>query len=132
MQPVTAPPSYPPTRLVSFFVAAELVIIRHIFSFQVVDLLALASFFLFCFVFRDRVSRYSPGCPGTQFVDQAGLELRNPPASACQVLVLKACATTARLSCSLLNLTILALVLPAGYLFTYLFCSLQCPLQFCF
>jgi hypothetical protein len=28
------------------------------------------------------------------FVDQAGLELRNPPASASQVLGLKACATT--------------------------------------
>jgi hypothetical protein len=28
------------------------------------------------------VSLYSPGCPGTYFVDQAGLELRNPPASA--------------------------------------------------
>jgi hypothetical protein len=39
--------------------------------------------FLFVFVFfRDRVSLYSPGCPGTHFVDQAGLELRNPPASA--------------------------------------------------
>jgi hypothetical protein len=37
---------------------------------------------------------YSPGCPGTHFVDQAGLELRNPPASASQVLGLKACATT--------------------------------------
>jgi hypothetical protein len=36
---------------------------------------------LFCF-FRDRVSLYSPGCPGTHFVDQAGLELRNLPASA--------------------------------------------------
>jgi hypothetical protein len=48
---------------------------------------------LFCFVFRDRVSLYSPGCPGTHFVDQAGLELRNPPASASQVLGLKACAT---------------------------------------
>ena len=36
-----------------------------------------------CFlVFRDRVSLYSPGCPGTHFVDQAGLELRNLPASA--------------------------------------------------
>jgi hypothetical protein len=39
----------------------------------------------------------SPGCPGTHFVDQAGLELRNPPASASasasQVLGLKACAT---------------------------------------
>jgi len=37
----------------------------------------------FClFVFRDKVSLYSPGCPGTHFVDQAGLEHRNPPASA--------------------------------------------------
>jgi hypothetical protein len=31
-------------------------------------------------VFWDRVSLYSPGCPETHFVDQAGLELRNPPA----------------------------------------------------
>jgi hypothetical protein len=45
--------------------------------------------FLFCFVFRDRVSLYSPGCPGTHSVAQAGLELRNPPASASQVLGLK-------------------------------------------
>jgi hypothetical protein len=37
---------------------------------------------LFVFVFRDRVSLYSPGCPGTHFVDQAGLQLRNLPASA--------------------------------------------------
>ncbi|GAB1293186.1 Annexin A10 [Apodemus speciosus] len=40
------------------------------------------------------VSLCSPGCPGTRSVDQAGLELRNPPASASQVLGLKACATT--------------------------------------
>jgi hypothetical protein len=33
-------------------------------------------------VFRDRVSLYSPGCPGTHSVDQAGLELRNLPNSA--------------------------------------------------
>ena len=33
----------------------------------------------------------SSGCPGTHFVDQGGLELRNPPASASQVLGLKAC-----------------------------------------
>ena len=50
-------------------------------------------FVCFCFVvvvvFRDSVSLYSPGCPGTHFVDQAGLELRNPPASASQVLGLK-------------------------------------------
>jgi hypothetical protein len=45
------------------------------------------------FFFQDRVSPYSPGYPGTHSVDQAGLELRNLPASASQVLGLKACAT---------------------------------------
>jgi hypothetical protein len=51
-----------------------------------------------CFgFFWDRVSLCSPGCPGTHSVDQAGLELRHLPASASQVLGLKACATTARL-----------------------------------
>jgi hypothetical protein len=50
-------------------------------------------FVLFCFVFRDRVSLYSPGCPGTHFVDQAGLKLKNLPASASRVLELKECAT---------------------------------------
>jgi hypothetical protein len=55
-----------------------------------------------CFVlFRDRVSLYSPGCPGTHSVDQAGLELRNPPASASQVLGLKACAIIAWRNCEL-------------------------------
>ena len=44
---------------------------------------------------RDRVFLYSPGCPGTHSVDQAGLKLRNMPASACQVLGLKVCPTTA-------------------------------------
>jgi hypothetical protein len=48
----------------------------------------------FLLVFQDRVSLCSPGCPGTHSVDQAGLELRNPPASASQVVGLKACATT--------------------------------------
>jgi hypothetical protein len=48
---------------------------------------------LFCFVFRDRVSLCSPGCPGTHSVDQAGLELRNSPVSASQVLGLKVCTT---------------------------------------
>jgi hypothetical protein len=56
-------------------------------------------FLVFCFGlfwffgFRDRVSLCSPGCPGTHFVDQAGLKLRNPPASASRVLGLKACTT---------------------------------------
>jgi hypothetical protein len=53
-------------------------------------------FVLFCFlVFRDRVSQCSPGCPGTHSVDQAGPELQNLPASASQVLGLKARAITA-------------------------------------
>jgi hypothetical protein len=45
-------------------------------------------------VFQDRVSLCSPGCPGTHSVDQAGLKLRIPSASASRVLGLKACATT--------------------------------------
>jgi hypothetical protein len=52
------------------------------------------SFFFFFLVFRDRVSLYTPACPGTHSGDQVGLELRNLPASASQVLGLKACATT--------------------------------------
>jgi hypothetical protein len=46
-------------------------------------------FFVFCFFvlflflfFQDRVSLYSPGCPGTHSVDQADLQLKNPPAAA--------------------------------------------------
>jgi hypothetical protein len=49
--------------------------------------------FFFWLVFPDRVSLYSCGCPGTYSVDQAGLELRNLPASASQVLGLKAYTT---------------------------------------
>jgi hypothetical protein len=48
-------------------------------------------------VFRDRVSLCSPGCLGTHTVDQVGLKLRSPPASASRVLGLKVCATTAQL-----------------------------------
>ena len=50
---------------------------------------------LFCFfflMFRNRVFLCSPG---THSVDQAGLGLRNLPASASQVLWLKVCATIA-------------------------------------
>jgi hypothetical protein len=61
---------------------------------------------LFFFFFRDTVSLYSPGCPGTHFVDQAGLELRNPPASASWVLGLRVCATTPSLSNVLSNFII--------------------------
>jgi hypothetical protein len=62
---------------------------------------------LFCFgggYVRYTFFLYNPGCcPGTHSVDQAGFELRNPPASASQVLELKACATTARLKYYFLN-----------------------------
>jgi hypothetical protein len=59
----------------------------------------------FGLVFRDRVSLYSSGCPGTHSVDQAVLELRNPPTSASQVLGLKVWATTPGY-CSLLCLAV--------------------------
>jgi hypothetical protein len=64
-------------------------------NFIVVGFFVCLFVFVFVFlVFRDRVFLCSPGCPGTHFVDQAGLELRNLPASASRVLGLKACATT--------------------------------------
>ena len=50
----------------------------------------------FCFVSQDRISLCSSGCPGTHSVDQAGLNLRDLPASASQVLRLKGCATMPR------------------------------------
>jgi hypothetical protein len=46
-------------------------------------------FLFFVLFFQDWVSLNSPGCPGTHFVDQAGLKLSNPPASASRVLGLK-------------------------------------------
>jgi hypothetical protein len=49
-------------------------------------------YFMFCFP-QDKGSPRSPGCPRTYSVDQAVLELRDPPASASPV-GLKACATT--------------------------------------
>jgi hypothetical protein len=59
----------------------------------------------FClFVFLRQVSLCSPCCPGTHSVDQAGLRLRNSPASASQVLGLKACTTTPHGASNLLKL----------------------------
>jgi hypothetical protein len=46
------------------------------FSVRVATVFFCFVFFVFCFVclfFRDRVFLCSPGCPGTHFVDQAGL-----------------------------------------------------------
>jgi hypothetical protein len=47
--------------------------------------------FIYLFIFETGFL-CSPGCPGTHFVDQAGLEFRNLPASASRVLRLKVCA----------------------------------------
>jgi hypothetical protein len=64
--------------------------------------------FIYLFlVFRDRVFLCSLGYSGTHSVDQAGLELRNLPASASQVLGLKVCTTTAHYKCFSLPLIIL-------------------------
>jgi hypothetical protein len=54
-------------------------------------------FFCLFVCFRDRVCLFTPGpgCPETHSVDQAGLKLRNLPASASEVLGLKACTTIA-------------------------------------
>jgi hypothetical protein len=62
--------------------------------------------FIYLLVFRDRVSLYSPGCPGTHFVDQVGLKLRNPPAS--EVIyfygwVIFRCVTRLQFPCLLVN-----------------------------
>jgi hypothetical protein len=43
----------------------------------------------------------------THFVDQAGLELRNPPAPASRILRLKACATTPGANFFFFNLSVL-------------------------
>jgi hypothetical protein len=45
-------------------------------------------------VFQERVSLCRPGCAGTHSVNQAGLKLNDPPASASQVLGLKVCTTS--------------------------------------
>jgi hypothetical protein len=69
--------------------------------------------FFWFFVFQDRVSLCSPGCPGIHSVDQAGLEL-DPPASASRVLGLKACATplgSVTLSCFLSSLWLFCFLL---------------------
>jgi hypothetical protein len=84
--------------------------------------LLFACLFLFCLVwfglvFQDRISLCSPGCPGTHFVDQAGLKLRNLPASASQVLGLKACTTIAQQPCQLFYCLFVCLVC----LFLFLF-----------
>ena len=70
-------------------------------------------------VFRDRVSLYSSDCPGTHSVDQDGLELRNPPASASEVLGLKVCVTTAQFN--ILAIEQFSYIVPLVWIFFFLF-----------
>jgi hypothetical protein len=51
-------------------------------------------FLFFVVVLQDRVSLCSLGCLGTHSVADAGLRLRDLPASASHVLELKLCSTT--------------------------------------
>jgi hypothetical protein len=65
---------------------SNLAILSTLFSLPRLPPLFFVCLFVCLFCFPDRVSLCSLGCPRTHFVDQAGLELRNPPASASQVL----------------------------------------------
>lgn len=58
--------------------------------------------FLFSF-FQYGVSLCSFGCSEFCSVDQTGLDLRDPPASASQVKGLKACTTTAQPTAALIK-----------------------------
>jgi hypothetical protein len=76
--------------------------------------------FNFCFVFfLNRFSLCIPGFPGTHSVDQGRLKIRNLPASATQVLGLKASTITPRFILFI-------------YLFIYLFTNLLLFWVFCF
>ena len=77
-------------------------LLSFVFCFVFLFLVLCLFFCLFVWlvlVFQDRISLCIPGCPGIHFIDQAGLELRNPSASASQVLGLKKCTTTPGLGC---------------------------------
>ena len=63
---------------------------KQLLGYEKAKYMSVFFFFFFFWIFQDGFS--SPGYPGTHFVDQAGL--RNLPASASQVLGLK--ATTAQ------------------------------------
>jgi hypothetical protein len=78
-----------------FFLACACTVLEIIISL-------LLCFVSFCFVFQGRFSLCSSGCPGTHSVDQDGLQLRNLPDSASQVLGLKVCVTMAKKLYSLL------------------------------
>jgi hypothetical protein len=84
--------------------------------------------------FRDRISLYSPGCPGTHFVEQAGLKLRNLSASASQVLGLKACTTTPGYIFSNIQAIVLVVIArqPVSNIFSNFFSAIINTLDICF
>ena len=87
---------------------------KFLISYDLMKNVCLILFVLFL-SFLDRASLYSPG---THSVDQAGLELRNPSASASQVLGLKAYTTMP--SC----LVLLSILSSVHFLSRFFVCSL--------
>ena len=79
--------------------------LTNLYSLFIVYRPVLYLFLSFFFLFQDRVTLCSPGCPGIHTVDQAGLELRNLHASASQVLRLKVCSTTWQLVICFISVT---------------------------
>jgi hypothetical protein len=72
--------------------------------------------YLFIYLgFWDRVSLCSPCYLRTHSMYQAGLKLKNPPASASQMLGLKACATTVQLVYCLLTFIKKHIILDKSY-----------------
>jgi hypothetical protein len=67
---------------VEFRIGSNLIVVQDLNLLTLLSHIKAFHHFVLVLVFRDRVSLYNPGCPGTYFVDQAGLELRNLPASA--------------------------------------------------
>jgi hypothetical protein len=92
IQPSCSGSNYCPSSLIQFGFSQLLIKLLCLASNKL-WLFVLIFWLLLFFFFSQGVSLCSPGCPGTHFVDQAGLELRNLPAFASQVLGLKVCAT---------------------------------------
>jgi hypothetical protein len=83
----TSDGSHLPITPVSGESAALLWLCRHLRVCGTLGMHRHVGFLFVCFCFQDTVSLYRerPGCPGTQSVKQAVLELRNLPASAFSV-----------------------------------------------
>lgn len=84
------------------YIAVSLALFMCLFSFF--------PLFFVCLSFQDRVSPYSPGCPGTYSLDQASLQFRDPPVSVHWVLALEMCTSTTwpSLACFQCNLLMYA------------------------